>query len=86
MMDTPAYTMLDKLRIWQQNLNKSHIAQLTLVNSTPPRRLGHPSITRTIAQLAGKHEGQHSLESSLPHSQIHQRRQTQSGNTNQFQN
>ena len=36
MTDTPTYTMLDKLQIWQQNLNKSHIAQLTLVNSTPP--------------------------------------------------
>jgi len=28
--------MLDKLQIWQQNLNKSHITQLTLINSTPP--------------------------------------------------
>jgi len=36
MTDTPAHTTLDKLRIWQQNLNKSHIAQLTLINSIPP--------------------------------------------------
>ena len=37
MTDTPAHTTLDKLQIWQQNLNKSHIVQLTLLNSTPPR-------------------------------------------------
>jgi len=41
-----------------------------------PRRMGRPSATRTVTQLAREHEGQHTLESSLPHSQIHQWRQT----------